>query len=1070
MRKVLSPVFGTLLSLLLLMTHPLGAAVTATLAVNDDQSLGSEDWGSSVWTMNNNAGTNTINFTLSAGAQTITLGSVSGGLSSIGLTGSTIFSYGSGAQPVVTALDGTGGNPGGSVTLSETHSLQFDNSGPQLALLGGVGSAVTLINSDFDGGAAGAVGGDAWVSVGSALSLGTGSALSLTGGTGGAVSLDGDGADAIDTANPALVQGGNGGQSAVTAGTLTLTNSSVNLTGGRGGGVGIGAANSGMGIYLSNPSSNLNVTGGTGGNAFVTAGAVSLSLSNLSVTGGTGGNINISSASGGYGIYSLGPMTVTAGNGGNASVAAASVTLVGSTLSVTGGTGGNLTITTNGGIGTAGFSGAEVTGGSGGNAGVSLGSLSLDGTSTLSVLGGTGGQSSLSVGTHYPSGSAFATIGSLNGSGTVTMGGNTATLQVASGNFGGTITGNEGLLVTGGVLALTGANTYTGGTTVSGSNSTLNIQNNGNIANNGLVLNGGTLQAGPYLMTFSENVTLTSSGGAIDSNGGNLLLTGLISGSGGLDVTNSAFTAWGVQMTNANTYSGGTTISNGGVLQPQNGQALGTGNVVVSGGLMFISEPVTIGGNYTQLSGGFLLLSPNSGGRLNILGAATLGGTLIVNSPNGLQFHVHDSVSYLLLEAGSVTGTFGTFTNSFSDNSVTLIYSPTELLLDMTGPSFVSLARTPNQVSVAGALDSLVGTSPNSALITALNEQSDSDLPGIYNQLSPDNLTPMFRMEYSLSQAEAGIVDRHLANLFSEFSSIDMAWNGEGPRFAGNLPASQEAQMGKGLQPDQWGVFTEGLGDFGTVTSDGNGTGYQYSTGGMLAGMDYRFSKEWAGGLMLGYTSGGSSQSTGTVNLTGGQLGLYGGWNKEGARLSALVAEGLNNYTTQRLGFGGTASGSTQGQMFTGQLRAGCDMGSDELMLEPFVSGQYTHVSINAFNESGSLAPLLYGAQGGDFLASDLGMGASWAWDLGGVRMTPSLSASWEHLFQGNLDSLNAGLAPTAYTTVSGPVLGSDLAVLAMAINAQFGRGLNAFASYQGKVGETNYTEQNLSGGVNFGF
>ena len=123
-----------------------------------------------------------------------------------------------------------------------------------------------------------------------------------------------------------------------------------------------------------------------------------------------------------------------------------------------------------------------------------------------------------------------------------------------------------------------------------------------------------------------------------------------------------------------------------------------------------------------------------------------------------------------------------------------------------------------------------------------------------------------------------------------------------------------------------------------------------------------------------------------------------------------------------------------------------------------------------AVTETGSLAPLSYGAQSEGYLNSDLGAAASRTWDLNGTSLTPTISAAWEHVYQGNLDSLDANFGSGSNFTVNGPAMGTDAAVLAAGLNAQFGKGFSAFASYQGKVGLTNYVHQNVSGGVNFGF
>jgi outer membrane autotransporter protein len=53
---------------------------------------------------------------------------------------------------------------------------------------------------------------------------------------------------------------------------------------------------------------------------------------------------------------------------------------------------------------------------------------------------------------------------------------------------------------------------------------------------------------------------------------------------------------------------------------------------------------------------------------------------------------------------------------------------------------------------------------------------------------------------------------------------------------------------------------------------------------------------------------------------------------------------------------------------------------------------------------------------------------------------------------------------------VNGSVTGTDAAVLGAGVNAEFAKGLNVYAGYQGKVGLTNYTDQAISGGINIGF
>jgi outer membrane autotransporter protein len=204
--------------------------------------------------------------------------------------------------------------------------------------------------------------------------------------------------------------------------------------------------------------------------------------------------------------------------------------------------------------------------------------------------------------------------------------------------------------------------------------------------------------------------------------------------------------------------------------------------------------------------------------------------------------------------------------------------------------------------------------------------------------------------------------------------------------------------------------------------------------------------------------------------VTGGQLGVYAGLKEDQLHLNALFDAGLDNYSTQRQAMGGTANGSPSGLEWTGQVNAGFDWIMGSFLINPFVSGQYTQVSVNGFTEKGSMAPLTFAAQSEGYLASDLGASISRDWPIGGIQFSPNVSAAWEHAYEGSEDSLTANFGTGNNFTVSGPATGSDAAVLGAGLNAEFAKGFNLFASYHGKVGMTNIAEQSISGGINLGF
>jgi autotransporter-associated beta strand protein len=527
-------------------------------------------------------------------------------------------------------------------------------------------------------------------------------------------------------------------------------------------------------------------------------------------------------------------------------------------------------------------------------------------------------------------------------------------------------------------------------------------------------------------------------------------------------------------LSGANSYTGGTDINNG-TLVAANSSALGTGSVVVSGGTLSLGGPRTlnIGGNYTQTSVGTLQLglagtTAGQWDNLNITGTTSLTGTLNLVLYNG--FHVGRGENFELLDStGGLTGTFGTIVDAIYE-PVSIVYTPNEVILDTM--TYSQFALTLNEKNIAGDLDNLAANTEDTTLLNALTALPTSSLLAAYDQISPSNLTPLYKMQFMSSQAQGNLVWQRLSEVWGNKSSnsTNMAWDGESPMFASNMSADQEVQIARGIQSNPWGGFLSGMGNFGTVTSDGNGAGYQFSVLGTTAGLDYRLAKDLVGGLLIGVDQSGSNQSTGTVNVTGGQVGLYAGWKSDEFHVDALIDGGIDSYSTQRTAFDGTANGSASGLEYTGQLNLGYDLSAANFLISPFVTGQYTQVNVNAFTETGSLAPLTYGNQGEGYISSDLGSQFSLKLKAGDIQLLPNISAAWEHVYQGNLDSLIANFGMGNNFTVYGSDTGTDAAVLGGGLNAEFSGGFSVYVDYQGTWGMTNFTEQSLNGGINIAF
>jgi fibronectin-binding autotransporter adhesin len=271
--------------------------------------------------------------------------------------------------------------------------------------------------------------------------------------------------------------------------------------------------------------------------------------------------------------------------------------------------------------------------------GLSTSTLTLSGTNTYT--GGT----TINAGTVR-----VAADSNLGGAGSLTFGGGTlanitnsfsisraVTLNSGGGTinvgptltFTGVISGMGVLTKTGtGVLVLTGSNTYTGGTVVNAG--TLRVAADNNLGGGGSL----TFDAGTTLYTtgtFSTSKAMILNGAVtckIDPFW-TLTASGVISGAGSLTITNGGAGLNSLILTNANTYTGGTTL-NDGTLSVSADNNLGNAN-----------GPLTLSGATLRFGAAFDLSASRA---MNITGGATI-------DTNGFD----STISQVITGSGSLT-------------------------------------------------------------------------------------------------------------------------------------------------------------------------------------------------------------------------------------------------------------------------------------------------------------------------------------------------------------------------------------------------------------------------------
>jgi len=485
-----------------------------------------------------------------------------------------------------------------------------------------------------------------------------------------------------------------------------------------------------------------------------------------------------------------------------------------------------------------------------------------------------------------------AAANNLQITGTVSIFGNAA--------FGGT-TGNETTFTSGAVISGTG-NLYFAaganggaGAVIINSQSTYTGETRFNQAASGVV----RLGTNNALSTNSAVVMGFSSGngGILDLNGFNQTFTSLASGAGSgsirnsgaststLSITGSANTTFGliisnaagaiafsksgtgtITLTNANTFTGGTTLSGGGITLSDVGTLGGSGNAVtVSGGTLNLGGSTSVTNASLTISGGTL-----TNGTFNAPTYNLNGGTVAGNLGAGT------------INAGGSTalnGTAAATTVNITNGTLTL--GSADRLADGAGVSIAggTLAMGANNDTV-GSLTISTGTLSGSGILTASTYALNGGT--ITGNLGAGTIN------VGGNAALNGTAAATVININSGTLTL-----GSGSRFTGTTPAVTMAGGTLALGGNETiGSLTGSSGTVAlganTLTVGGANTSTTYSSG--ITGTGGGLTKAGNGTLTLA----ANTSYTGTTTINGG----------------TLVYNSTNTGTAVTVNSGGTLSGS----------------------------------------------------------------------------------------------------------------------------------------------------------------
>ena len=811
-----------------------------------------------------------------------------------------------------------------------------------------------------------------------------------------------------EASDPSIGQLGAGGAAAVSLSTSTTLDSAKAYTGasagnggdsldGRGGGGGGGA---GAAVALSGDGLNLVsaavLTGGNGGN------------------GGNGGTNNLGGGGGGGGAglhantsnstLDIGNV-ITGGNGGNAGNAAGG-----------GGAGDGIVLN---GSGNTLNSTASITGGSGGARGAGGTSSTADGQSGVGVRINGNGNTLVNAG---------AVAGGVSSDGqsranAVEIRGNDNAVQLLAGS---TFSGNVQVMSGSGNRVLIGEDN-------DGSFDLSRLTSSDNASSNGSRFVGfSTLEKtgnGTWVLEGSNTGV-----SATEVNQGSLIVGGSLGSTANLN--SDVRVANGALLGGHGLITGNLNLLAGSTLSP--GNSIGT--LRVNGGVSFDPTSTLDIETHPDGSSDKLIATANvalNDARLNI----------IAGSGNWLP-----STRYTIIEAGSVSGTFGQIDKNlpFLTPVVTYNADSVVLTLNRNATSFASVGDTPNQSEAARAVDGLAVTAPVAVAVSALDADAAKRA---YDSLSGE-------LHASLQSA---LLD-DTRYLREGINARMLSTQGLSPEL-GALNAD-----GNGLV-----FWLRGYGAQATTQGDGNGARVTRDSRGMILGGDLALGEQWRLGAALSLGSSDiddARQSSADVENQSLALFASGQFSDFNLRLGA--SRSWHDIDSSRQVDVGALSERNKAsyQATTDQLFAelGYRVPLQSLQLEPYIGLTHARFSAGSFREQGGSTALQSQGEKQQLNLSSLGVRASLPLaEVAGLPLSAQGGLSWQHAF-GSIrsDSQLVFVGADSYR-VSSAAQNRDSALIEGGIAVQLNPSTLLDLTYSGRFSSYQH-DDSLRLGITLGF
>ena len=551
--------------------------------------------------------------------------------------------------------------------------------------------------------------------------------------------------------------------------------------------------------------------------------------------------------------------------------------------------------------------------------------------------------------------------------------------------------------------------------------------------------------------TLNLNADLSSATSLMVNAGGTLSVNGKVSSTTSATV-NAGGTLGGIGIV-------GNTMINGGTLAP--GNSIGT--LTVNGSLTL-----------TAASTYMVEVSLTNADKTIVTGTASLAGKVNV----GLQERVRSSVTYTILNAGTLSGTFDSayVTGGFG-GVARLSYSGNDVLVTVfpgLSPALPNNAAT-NHRNVAAGIDRAMEAGANlPKSFDPLFGMTGNQLLNALTQISGETSTGSQQTTFTAMDMFMGMMTDPFTAGRGEGAPGALPYAGEAMAYAApkRAPTDAFASMHRkapiaSLQ-ERWNVWAAGFG--GSQTTDGNAdTGSNNSRSsiyGMAVGADYWFSPFTVAGVSM---AGGGTNFSVTGGGTGrSDLFQFGGFirhNVGSTYITAAAAYGWQDITTDRTV---TVAGFDQlranfnANSYSGRVEVGNRFVAPwigGLGLTPYAAFQVTAFDLPAYTESvvagSNTFALAYAGKTALSPRSELGLRTDKSFAVNDAILTLRGRAAWAHDTNRDRSASATFLSlPGASFVVNGASLAKHTALTSASAELKWMNGWSVAGTFEGEFSD----------------